>query len=406
MKVDSQQLIDDGYIILRQVVPPDQLEELRTSFEILVEKQKVVWERERKPEEKPGGVWTTSGQPRVFFDEVVDAATANTIEFCLHENTLGVSQQLMRAPHAAITLMALMCNPVRDHGPASWHRDIDPTVQAPLKGMQMDYVKNGPGYVQWNIPLYDDSVFWLVPRSYCRPNSPEEHQHLLTRSQEPIQGGIPIELSAGDGVVYSHMGLHWGSNYSTKLRRTVHLGYRAFGGNSYPIVDHFHWNLGFTKHLPAEARARFEHFFQLQMQQSDVIEATFHAIHNKNADGFRKGLAKLHPGEEERIVAVVFLSKLADKVRTLKDSEVRKLPIEERIGAISAHRLNFGLYEDFARRFSAEDAESIWKRFSTLYEKIEAEIARSIPDRTSRVMRYQLTDMPANFEVEDFIRSW
>ena len=73
MKVDPQQLIDDGYIVLRQVVPPSQLEELRTSFEILVENQKKVWARERKPGEKPGGVWEISAQPRVFFDEVVDA---------------------------------------------------------------------------------------------------------------------------------------------------------------------------------------------------------------------------------------------------------------------------------------------------------------------------------------------
>ena len=42
--------------------------------------------------------------------------------------------------------------------------------------------------------------------------------------------------------------------------------------------------------------------------------------------------AKLHPGEEERMVAVVFLSKLADKVRKLKDPEIRKLSVEERIG--------------------------------------------------------------------------
>ena len=45
MTVDPQQLIDDGYVVLRQVVPPDQLEALRTNFEILVEKQKVVWEK-------------------------------------------------------------------------------------------------------------------------------------------------------------------------------------------------------------------------------------------------------------------------------------------------------------------------------------------------------------------------
>ena len=32
MKVDLQQLLDDGYIILREVIPPGQLEELRRVF--------------------------------------------------------------------------------------------------------------------------------------------------------------------------------------------------------------------------------------------------------------------------------------------------------------------------------------------------------------------------------------
>lgn len=36
----------------------------------------------------------------------------------------------------------------------------------------------------------------------------EEHQHLLTHSQQPISGGIPVELKAGDGVVYTHIMLH------------------------------------------------------------------------------------------------------------------------------------------------------------------------------------------------------
>ena len=75
-----------------------------------------------------------------------------------------------------------------------------------------------------------------------------------------------------------------------------HLGYRAFGGDSYPIVDHFYWNLKFTQHLPAEARARFEHFFQLHQQQSDVTEATFYAIRNKDADGFRDGVGEAASG--------------------------------------------------------------------------------------------------------------
>lgn len=100
----------------------------------------------------------------------MDKATDNTVQFCLHQNTLGVSQKLMSATDVAVTLMALMCSPVKDHGPASWHRDIDPVHQAPLNGVQMDMMANVPGYLQWNIPLYDDNVFWVVPGSHCRPN--------------------------------------------------------------------------------------------------------------------------------------------------------------------------------------------------------------------------------------------
>ncbi len=144
MEVNPQQLLDDGYIILREVIPPEQLDELRESFEILVERQKAIWEWARNLDDPPGGVWETSVQPRVFFDGVVDEETANTAEFCLHENILGVSQQLMKAPEVAILLIALMCSPVRDHGPAAWHRDIDPIEQALLKGIQSDVERSVP----------------------------------------------------------------------------------------------------------------------------------------------------------------------------------------------------------------------------------------------------------------------
>lgn len=103
MKVNPQQLLDDGYLIIRECVPPEQLDPLRHSFEVLVERQKAIWARERKPDDPPGGVWETSAQPRLLFDTVVDGATDNTVEFCLHENTLGVSRQLMCASDAAVT---------------------------------------------------------------------------------------------------------------------------------------------------------------------------------------------------------------------------------------------------------------------------------------------------------------
>ena len=166
MKVNPQQILDDGFIILRNVIPPERLNQLRDSFELTVERQKAIWAQNHKPDAPPGGEWETSPQPRVMFSTVADQETADTIEFCLHENTRGVSRQLMRSKEATVTLMALMCNPVRDHGPANWHRDIHPIDQAPLGGLQADMLENAPGYVQWNIPLYDDDVLWVVPGSH------------------------------------------------------------------------------------------------------------------------------------------------------------------------------------------------------------------------------------------------
>ena len=245
-----------------------------------------------------------------------------------------------------------------------------------------------------------------MPGSQCRPNTAEEHQHLLTHSQQPISGGIPVELKAGDGVVYIHITLHWGSNYSTKLRRTIHLGYRAFGSPVYPIVNHYYWQPDFAEKLSNGVVDQFTHFCRLHSTQCDVVESIFRAVAAKESDIFLKGICTLYPGEKGRMVCLVFLSKLVDKVRTLKQPDVQKMSVEERVSAISEHRLNFYLFEDFAQRFTADEANLIWQRFSTLYDLIQKETDRVVSDLSSRVERYQLTNMPANFDLPDFIQSW
>ena len=44
----------------------------------------------------------------------------------------------------------------------------------------------------------------------------------------PVPGWVQTNLRAGDGVVYILPLLHWGSNYSTRLRRTIHGGFSDF----------------------------------------------------------------------------------------------------------------------------------------------------------------------------------
>ena len=160
----------------------------------------------------------------------LDAQTAQTIEIWLHENLHGVSSELLGLEDAGVTEMMMMCNPVRDHGPAAWHRDFSPYYCAPLQGYTEDIIENGPRYIQWNVPLYDDDVLWVVPGSHLRPETEEETRQLLKDPRVPLPGAQQVELKAGDAVVYTNILLHWGSIYTAKLRRTVHFSYRAFGG--------------------------------------------------------------------------------------------------------------------------------------------------------------------------------
>ena len=388
MQVDPQQLLDDGFIILRHLIPPERLAALRASYETIVQRQHQIWSG-ALDWDVPVAMDYKAKQPRVVLNAVVDAATADTVEFCLHEHTLGVSRHVLRAPDAVPAAMFFMCNPEIDHGPDRWHRDAGGPRQAPLRGLQEDMLANAPGYVQWNIPLYDDDVLWVVPGSHRRANTAAEDRQLAENPRAPLPGGVPVQLQAGDGVVFSSLILHWPSNYSTQRRRVIHLGYRAFGGASYPYITHLYWDLGFTRHLSPAARAQFERFAALHRQERDHVEAFFRAILAQDETAFRTELAALHPGEAERIVCVVLLSRLATKLHELTRPEIARLPRNDRAKAVGDQRTSFYLLEDVARRFSPAETDLLYRRCAPLEAKLESDV-----------------DMPADFSVADFITSW
>ena len=147
MDFNRDQFLEDGFVILRGVIPPQELDGLRRAYEELVERQKVIWARERGPDDPPGGVWETHAQPRLnlmMLAGEIDAQTVSAVEIWLHENTQGVSSRLLGVEDAAVTEMMLMCNPVRDHetgGHRGWHRDFYPPHTAPLQGYADDILE-------------------------------------------------------------------------------------------------------------------------------------------------------------------------------------------------------------------------------------------------------------------------
>ncbi len=290
-----------------------------------------------------------SAQPRlVHFQNLIDTDTADTTEFCLHENTLGVCKQLMNVEVAANSGIFLMCSPPeKDFGPARWHRDIHPIDQAPLRGLQMDLLENRPGYLQWNIPLYEDDVLWVVPGSHRRANTDEENAQLQEDPLMPLPNSVSVELKAGDGVVYTNTILHWGSNYSTKLRRTVHVGYRAYGGPIFPYVAFYYRDTNYARFLSEAYQKIVEDQARAYAKELDLITAVYRALLDRDESAFLDGLAALHPGVEGRLVTIILLSKLVYKMRFVSH------PLKERYGG------DWSQDVDIAPRFKDEEMSAL-----------------------------------------------
>ena len=407
MKVDRDQLIEDGYIILREVVPPDSLENLRVSAEKMVQRQKAIWARERGPADPPGGVWETAPQPRLVINgfagtdgvELVDEETAPVVEFWLHENVLGVSTELLCDPDAGVTEMMMMCNPVRDHGPADWHRDVSATFHGPLQSFVDDALENGPRYVQWNIPLYDDGVLWVVPGSHRRINTPEENRRLDADPRVPLPGSVCTGLKAGDGVVYMQPILHWASNYSTRLRRTIHGGFCMWSG---------YRDLSFTEHLTPSAKSTFDGWLRRSGRMQDLTESALRAATAGDVTAYRRALEGLQPGigPAGRNLLTVYLSKVAKNIRELKRPDLDDLPADKRsaVGAGLTITLNWGA--QFADRFSWPEAQAIWRRFESIDTGLQADEAQPAPGLQQEPTQYYANELPAEVSFERFVAGW
>ena len=55
MEVDREQFLKDGFLIVRDLIPPEELESVRDAYEIMVDRQRAIWRKERATDAPPGG---------------------------------------------------------------------------------------------------------------------------------------------------------------------------------------------------------------------------------------------------------------------------------------------------------------------------------------------------------------
>ncbi len=402
MEFSRDQFLEDGYVILQGVIPPQQLEGLRRAHEVLVERQKEIWARERGPDDPPGGVWETHAQPRLnlgALSDQIDALTIGAVEIWLHENMQGVSSSLLGVEDASVTEMMVMCNPVRDHetaGHRGWHRDFYPPHTAPLQGYADDFLENGPRYVQWNLPLYDDNVLWVVPGSHARLNTAEENAALNSDARTPVPGAVQTHLAAGDGVAYILPLLHWGSRYNAKMRRTIHGGFSEYTS---------HKDLPYFEHLSPASQAAFKRWNERSSQTFEHIEEASRAVVNGDGTAYKAALERLHPGrgEKGRLLSTIFLSKSAKRIHQLKSPDFDSLPEQEQVWATSIHPMTLQWGKPLADRFSDQEAGILWTRFKFVDDLLQDEEDQWVPGFQGDETRYYFDQVPADLSMEAFL---
>ena len=404
MKLNRDEFLETGYLIVKDAVPRDKLERVRQAYETLVDRQRENWKAERAENDPPGGVWETAPQPRLQLSRQplvnqIDQETAPAIEVWIEENIHGVSTELLDVSDGAVTEMMMMCNPVRDHGPAKWHRDHHPIDTAPLQGYIDDILEGGPRYVQWNIPLYDDSVLWVIPGSHLRLNTPEENELMLADPCRPLPNGVQTHLEAGDGVVYILPILHWGSNYSPKMRRTIHGGFSTHTS----IKD-----LSFTDHLSSQAQEAFARWNGRSEKMEQHTEDALRAVLSRDGTAYLSTLDNLHPqrAEKGRILSTVFLCKAALAIRLRKDPPLQNIAEDLQRRLLGTHPITLNWGSTFADRFTSDEASLLWDRFSPLEALLQSDEEHFVPGFQSIPMKHYFNEMPADYSTEDFIASW
>ena len=402
--IDRDRFLEEGYIIVEGLIPPDELEDLRHRFEIMVDRQRAIWAAARGPDDPPGGLWETDSQPRLIFQNLVpqiDAETAPTVEFWTRE-IHDISSHLLAIQDAPVVSMMMMCSPMRDHGTADhqgWHRDVYPPFSAPFQAYTDSIAESGPRYMQWNVPLYDDDVLWVMPGSHRRLNTEAENQFLRERQDVPMPGAVHAKLKGGDAVGYITPIMHWGSNYDSRLRRTIHGGFSKYA--IYP-------DLSFVPRLAEPAQRLFEGWQSSSERMQDLTETALRSAIGHDRPAYDDSLEQLHPGsgDKARTLTTVFLSKTARRINDLRNTDFDRLPDGKKWEATFLHPLTLDWGREFAERFDAAEAEAMWERFKPVDEMLHAEEEISYLGFEDRPSRHYFGEMPEGLDTSVLTGDW
>ena len=398
-------VVDQGYLIVRGAIEPEQLEPVRATAELFLDRAR------KRSRGDPNVGWDAHRVPHPALYDFVDRDTATLFDPLVSDRVLDVNRRLMDAPEAGLNTASLFTEPRKPLSKIfQWHRDsvLRPSSPLPLGGLQADCQANAPGVLSWNIALHDDDSLWVVPGSNRRGNTAAEQEVLDRPAQladEPLPGARRCELAAGDAVVFDAAMVHSGSNDADRRRRTFNVAYREFGG---PVLAHSRvtcWKPDLFARLAPETARRFERFERLLRDERDALEAAFRAVVNRDGAAFRENLARLHPGRVGRMVCVVQLHKVAHALWKLTEVHAGALSDADYLNVTFDHLYNRWRTAALLERFTVAEVQRLRCCFAELDRRLRVDRSQAA-GTAGQPPEYDQYDMPSDFDMEDFVASW
>lgn len=223
----------EGYTILRGVIPPTLLSDLR-----------VETDKAREIARRRGGPQAQRLQPVYAYDEINSQPFR---DFLGLPGMRATVEGILGADHHQTDIMGVLLEPAENAWCTHWHRDWGYNAPHVKLDAFFQSVTNMAMHNQLNGALYDDHSLWVVPRSHSREDTAEERaafpiipppgpvlnsemtaterEHACLTYARHMPGAVPVLLFAGDVAFYRACQWHIG-NYVPYLRRaTLHDGF-------------------------------------------------------------------------------------------------------------------------------------------------------------------------------------
>jgi ectoine hydroxylase-related dioxygenase (phytanoyl-CoA dioxygenase family) len=259
-----QQFCEDGYVVVKNVIPESKLQEYREAYERMVEKVRT----NANPETYNTRLIKSISDSSASSDDPRIDMECWGCDFLLHPDLYEPAfTDYLNNEKLLSSLSSILGNDLRISGlkaiwsPVSidydlkWHRD----------GAKHIYSNDGTQpFIQFNTALYRDESFRLIPGSHRRPLTEQEDAECGT-SVALLPGELICILEPGDAMFMHAAVLHRGKAPASTKRRTLHyiIARSDFHVGTKRLFQFKGWyeTLRLDEKLAPTAKKLFERFF-------------------------------------------------------------------------------------------------------------------------------------------------